>query len=871
MDLKRNRTNTNTSVASVGSASNASTPAKPRSKAPTVPSSAVGGGDGAVNKNKTSGDLDNIEDAFNLALFENPDFDVETYVKNVAAKSMFSSDLVKTKENLARASEKTAEEIKQNVYNHYGNFMETAKEVGHLEGKMSQLRQSLDEQKKLLTLFKNLNVNSASSATSSKNDDQSDQLSQQQQQQQQQLIGGIYQKRSNLDLKASSSLAMLLEEVEGCGVVTQKPGRELVFHSDLEALHQADFVVSHKLHAYLLSDALLLTLPLRKRNKNSVIKTTIINNLDNKHQYKFQAFYELQDISITNIEDRKEVRNAFQVNKFPESLIFRCANAHLKKEWLENIEHAKKKLDHGLVSSSTNTSSVGATGTSGVRKNENLNSFSKNKTILEEDESNASNNNLNVNMNLGDDFNRSRHFRDQFSDFDIYLAQRDFEKAVDLLIRIKTASSSSNGVGAHSNGSSNLDAMQLLVYKQKETELINMLRKDLNISKERGNKGIQKTGKRVVNCLVKLKIYDEALNLFIDYHKTLNSESIKKIKLEESNSIYMNNVMNLFFDNLKLSFISFKEAFQSIINYCLSTYINWIDTEIEIVIRKLESQHYIGRQFALTVENCELIFEKSLQFSQKNFEVKFLFETKLRSIIEESIKEQKKILIDASIQRSKFDDTHILTTQAQNEQNKQIQIQKFLADLEMRGLRKLQISDGDTSSISSNGPLSGKINGRTAANRTVSTSSTTKIEQTSEDNIFNFNLNTLNASAIQFSRGVLNFFCDILRIYYQDINYALVEALVEMFKLELKMYEKANKNLKDLEKQSPNSNNASTNAATPPNLNKYKKSIEINLNFIFDYVLPLIERIYEEKTKTKSKLLAKLHSRYSNYKGENFK
>ena len=65
----------------------------------------------------------------------------------------------------------------------------------------------------------------------------------------------------------------------------------------------------------------------------------------------------------------------------------------------------------------------------------------------------------------------------------------------------------------HSKNNSILDAVQQLIYKQKETELINILCKDLSTSKERGNnKGVIKTGKRVVNSLIKLKIYDEAID-----------------------------------------------------------------------------------------------------------------------------------------------------------------------------------------------------------------------------------------------------------------------------------------------------------------------------------------------------------------------
>jgi hypothetical protein len=66
--------------------------------------------------------------------------------------------------------------------------------------------------------------------------------------------------------------------VEGCGLITQKPGRNLLFHSDLEALHLDDFTISHKLHAYLLNDALLLTLPQRKRTKSNFATSATLSN-----------------------------------------------------------------------------------------------------------------------------------------------------------------------------------------------------------------------------------------------------------------------------------------------------------------------------------------------------------------------------------------------------------------------------------------------------------------------------------------------------------------------------------------------------------------------------------------------------------------
>ena len=269
--------------------------------------------------------------AINLDAFEHEYFNADTFVKKVAAESIYSSSIADTKEKLNRCAQQTAEEIKQSVYKNYTNFMETAKEVGHLEGKMSQMRLSLEEQRKLLSLFSNLNINANVVSESPR-------------------VAGT-------STQTQSSMSLVLEQVEGCGLVAQKTDRHLLYHTDLEALHLDDFSVSHKLHAYLLNDALLLTLPQRKRTKSnfntsvsSMARTSSSSSgipksggesqgssSSHGYQFKFQAFYELTEIKIMNIDDSKEVRNAFQLLKFPESLAFRCANAHIKKEWLENI------------------------------------------------------------------------------------------------------------------------------------------------------------------------------------------------------------------------------------------------------------------------------------------------------------------------------------------------------------------------------------------------------------------------------------------------------------------------------------------------------------------------------------------------------
>lgn len=740
--------------------------------------------------------------------FDRENFDSDKYVKKIIAEKIYASDLVDIKEKLTRNAQQTSEEIKHSVYKNYTNFMETAKEVGHLEGKMSQLKQSLDEQMKLINMFKTMTTNTiASNETSSA-------------------------KLKNGSESKKSSLAMLLEQVEGCGLITQKPGRNLLFHSDLEALHIEDYSVSHKLHAYLLSDAILLTLPQRKRNKalfnssanstdpsanrlmnNPLLSTsgkTVESNLsasnasannNNTYQYKFQAFYELQDIKIMNIDDSKEVRNSFQLLKFPESLAFKCANAHLKKEWLESIENAKKQLDLQLnLENGANNANL--------RRG----SYTQNVIHEEDEEEDDSKRTRPSQIDIGSlnmanisDYERSKILRELFADFDILLAQRDFEKAIEMLTKIKESTKQ------------NSDTQ--LIYKQKENELISILRKDLITSKERGNnKGVIKTGKRVVNSLIKLKIYDEAIDLFIDYHKHLNAETLKKIKLEESNTIYMNNVLNLFFDNLRESFQSFREAFSSQINYCFSSYISWCDTEIEILIKKLQSQHYLGRHFDLTIENCELIFEKAKEFSRvNNFELTFLFETKLVPILEATIKEQYDILKDASVQRSKLeleDNTKLASNTSHSanfEQNRKLQAEKLLKYLNEKDILDVYFKSDDQLNV----------------------------------------IKSSTSSALQFSYGAVRFFCDCLRVYYQDVSYCVVETFTKLFKFELKLY----RDYLESKRHSP--------ASGLPK----RQDVLFNISLI-ERMFLIVEHLYFAKTGVHSKIFQRVIDKFSKSKDD---
>jgi len=101
------------------------------------------------------------------------------------------------------------------------------------------------------------------------------------------------------------------------------------------------------------------------------------------------------------------------------------------QEWLENCENAKKQLS--LQMDQTDRASL-------IASADAFNNSTSTNTIEEEDETeNESNAEARLKLNLVNmsDNERNKVIRELFSDFDILLAQRDFEKAVEMLLKIK--------------------------------------------------------------------------------------------------------------------------------------------------------------------------------------------------------------------------------------------------------------------------------------------------------------------------------------------------------------------------------------------------------------------------------------------------
>lgn len=72
-------------------------------------------------------------------------------VKDLNTQCIGATELHKQRMKIQELNDKTSIQLKRNVYQNYMQFIETAKEISHLESEMYQLSQLLSEQRSLLS------------------------------------------------------------------------------------------------------------------------------------------------------------------------------------------------------------------------------------------------------------------------------------------------------------------------------------------------------------------------------------------------------------------------------------------------------------------------------------------------------------------------------------------------------------------------------------------------------------------------------------------------------------------------------------------------------------------------------------------------
>lgn len=237
-----------------------------------------------------------------LTVFEKDSFNAEKYVKELVQDCVGGPELQQTKAKIQSHSDTVSSTLKKHVYENYMQFIETAKEISHLESEMYQLSHILIEQRNLLSTLRD----------ESMLEDQKYIIEDQ-----------SIDPNENEEQQNKKAIQLIKESLIGYkGMLDDKV---FIYEGGLIELDTNDYRPICRIHIFLFNEILVLA------------------KVKHDKKLEFLTEYDTKKIAVINIKDLDGVnKNAINVFTSDGARIFQCVNSASKMEWIDKFEVAIK-------------------------------------------------------------------------------------------------------------------------------------------------------------------------------------------------------------------------------------------------------------------------------------------------------------------------------------------------------------------------------------------------------------------------------------------------------------------------------------------------------------------------------------------------
>ncbi|XP_076653312.1 exocyst complex component Exo84 [Halictus rubicundus] len=529
-------------------------------------------------------------------VFATEDFSPEKFVKELSAQCVGADELRQQRAKIQELANNTSAQLKRNVYQNYMQFIETAKEISHLESEMYQLSQLLSEQRSLLsTLGSTRTTGVIFEDLSESREEGANEFTSKEEEQKQKLM-------------------QLLENVEGAMSLAETPGRTCLHEGSLLELDPLEGTPLKRVHAYLFNDILMISSWLANGNRRG------------PPRYKMQAVYNLESLAVVNVRDLGTVKLAFKLLAFSDTRVFQCATATSKKEWLDKCEQAKKmKLAE-----------------------DNPNGQAQNIDTRSKEEKMAPSRSMSLDSNtLGIDDADSELFEpppewmlEVAEDLDSCIAQRHFEEAFSLLEKAKTYLKDCQMSPVLLDIQSKVN--------NRGRSLVDVLTKELEVSAE--TKSLQggglRSARRVVRLLIQLNRSAQACQLYLRLCTAVLRARLKRVKREGSIAPYAKQLSAIAFSNIVEIAKEFRKLFLLSTN-CTSGLVVWCSQEVKHLTTHLIKQLFVPKVSLSTLVECIVSVRCHCdQLTQLGMDFRYQLDGQLRSPLTKAIQDSGEKYVD---------------------------------------------------------------------------------------------------------------------------------------------------------------------------------------------------------------------------------
>lgn len=529
------------------------------------------------------------------------DFNPEKFVKELAQQCVGGIELQHQRQKIQSLADETNVLLKKNVYQNYMQFIETAKEISHLESEMYQLSHMLTEQRGLLASLSSMSLLGDKLTKAPLEAD-----------------SGV--KQEDEEEERRRKLAAVLEKVEGCMELLETPGRAILHEGDVLELDPVENTALQRVHAYLLSDGLMLA--------------TWIPNRRGPVRYKFQAMYELGSLAVVNVRDMGNIKMVWKLLVFPDTRVFQCSSNQSKEEWLEKFDQAKKAKK---AQEQQKRESVSGGNTSPLKP-------------VRSDSLDSSSNPFEDSSDGTPELELPDWLLEAPEDLDVCIAQRHFEDAYNLLERAREFLDKNTG--------RDNDAVIIDIRRKVETRikmLTEVLTKELTVSPDKSLQGGLRAARRAVRLLNKLDRSTQACDLFLKLCSSILKVQLKRVKREGATVLYVRQLGGIFFSNLADMAREFLRAFPGSAS-CASAFVVWAGTELTLFTSHLVKQVFMPQTAITTLaESVTSIRSQCEQLRELGLDLCYQLDGQLRGPLSRALRETREKLVDAVKMRAAED------------------------------------------------------------------------------------------------------------------------------------------------------------------------------------------------------------------------
>ncbi|CAK9816016.1 Exocyst complex component 8 [Anthophora plagiata] len=529
-------------------------------------------------------------------VFTTEDFNPEKFVKDLSAQCIGADELRQQRAKIQELANNTSAQLKRNVYQNYMQFIETAKEISHLESEMYQLSQLLSEQRSLLSTLGSTRTAGVifEDLSESQLEDVNDSTDKEEEQRQ--------------------KLVQLLENVEGAMSLAETPGRVCLHEGSLLELDPLEGTPLKRVHAHLFNDILMIASWLANGSRRG------------PPRYKMQAVYNLESLAIVNVRDLGTVKLAFKLLAFSDTRVFQCATATSKKEWLDKCEQAKRmKLAEDNPTDAP----------------DNVKRSKEEKTAVPSRSMSLDSNTLGI-----DDEDTEYHepppewMLEVAEDLDSCIAQRHFEEAYSLLEKAKAYLKDAQPTSV-------LLEIQAKV-NDRGRSLVDVLTKELELSAEA--KSLQggglRSARRVVRLLIQLNRSAQACQLYLRLCSAVLKARLKRVKREGTIAPYVKQLSAIAFSNIVEITKEFLKIFPKSTN-CTSGLVVWCSQEVKHLTTYLAKQLFTPQVSLSTLVECIVSVRSHCdQLTQLGMDFRYQLDGQLRLPLVKAIKDTGDKCID---------------------------------------------------------------------------------------------------------------------------------------------------------------------------------------------------------------------------------